>query len=515
MISFRKFVLVGAMLAAFAGLAAAQPAVTTLNIVPGSNPATPMFPSPTLRAEGITEALPYLTVTITANGVPELGVKATYDLTLLSTSGAPITSPTAQILVAPVGGVGVAMPGTAVYGGVVRIPGVVFTFDGIDATASIVIEGLRIDANAIGPNAFVTLQATAFPSNGVIPVGVTANPVTATNATVATILTSLKTTVTPTSDNATKGSTTSGPWTSTMADGSAFDPTATDPATLNPAGALFTAKFMALYAGAFLVNAPENDLRFTFTITNIPSGLTLYVPQTAGPLTLILGTDANGFGGYPAPATVASYAVPANGMVTYQLDPAAINVGNTPAYSVPVYSVGTTPLAVTSAAAPFTFTGGYAPLSTDVSNSASKPILRFATTSVTEYDSFIVVNLPSSHFAFPYVVTGNGWVTGIAIINGGAGFGSAADPTKGNAGTCKLTFYSADGTVVAPTAVTVPLTGAAETAIVPGGNYGFTLDQAIGTGSYAGIVFGACTFDNAKAFGYLNGDGTTAAYLAQ
>jgi len=327
MISFRKFVMVGAMLAAFAGLAAAQ-TVTSLSIIPG--PA----PSPTLRSEGITEALPTLSVTVTADQMILAGT-ATYDLTLLSTSGAPITSPTAQIMVQqlPPAGPVVAMPGTAVYGGVVRIPGVVFTF--VDSSsATVLIQGLRIDANAIGPNAFVTLQGTAFPTASTPGVNVKSNPVTAANATVATILTSLKTTVNPTSDNPTKGSTTSGPWTSTMADGSAFDPTATDPATLNPASALFTAKFTALYAGAFWVNAGENDLRFTFTVTNIPSGLALYVPQAMGPLTLVLGTDANGFGGYAAPATVAAYAVPANGMVTYQLDPMAVGVGNTPAYTV-------------------------------------------------------------------------------------------------------------------------------------------------------------------------------------
>lgn len=511
MISFRKFVMVGAMLAAFAGLAAAQPVVNALSIIPGS-----IGPNPTLRSEGITEALPTLTVTVTTDQVVLAGGTATYDLTLLSTSGAPITSPTAQIMVQqlPPAGAVTALPGTAVYGGVVRIPHVVFTFTAGASSASVLIQGLRIDANAIGPNSFVTLQGTAFPTTAVPGAGVTSNPVTAANATVATILTSLKTTVSPTADNPTKGSTTSGPWTSNDGNGNNFDPTETDPAKLALQSTLFTATFTAQYQGAFWVNAPENALRFTFTVTNIPAGLALYVPQTAGNLTLVLGTDANGMGGYPAPNTVAAYAVPANGMVTYELDN-VVNAGNTPAYTVPVYSVGTTPLAVTSAAAPFTFTGGYAPLSTDVSNSASKPILRFAATSVTEKDSFIIVNLPSSHFAFPYVVSGSGWVTGIAIINGGAGFGSAADPAKGNAGTCKLTFYSADGTMVAPTAVTVPLTGATETAIVPGGNYGFTLDQAIGTGAYAGIVFGSCNFDNAKAFGYLNGDGTTAAYLAQ
>ena len=69
--------------------------------------------------------------------------------------------------------------------------------------------------------------------------------------------------------------------------------------------------------------------------------------------------------------------------------------------------------------------------------------------------------------------------------------------------------------MVPPASVTVPLTGASIAAIPAGGNYGFTLDQAIGTGSYAGIVFGTCNFDNVKAFGYLNGAGTTAAYLAQ
>ena len=73
----------------------------------------------------------------------------------------------------------------------------------------------------------------------------------------------------------------------------------------------------------------------------------------------------------------------------------------------------------------------------------------------------------------------------------------------------KLNFFSADGTAVAPTSVTVPATGS----IVPGGNYGFTLDQVVGSAPYAGIVYATCNFDNVRGFTYLNGDGTTAGYL--
>jgi hypothetical protein len=503
MISFRKFVMVGAMLAVFAGLAAAQ-TIQSVTIMPGAYP--------TLRQEGLTEALPTLNFTLTTDVAPAGGTTVTYDLTILANGGAPFTSPADTIFVNQN-----ANANISVSGPIVRIPGVVFTFGTLlvpSKTATVAITGLRIDANALGANSFASIQATAFPTNGVVSQNlVTLVAVSSPSTNVATVMTSLTTTISAnTSDKLIRNSTTSA-WTSTDPVNGDFDPTNTDPAMLTQAP-LFTTTFAAAYAGAFWTVPPaENKLRFTFTVTNIPAGLALYVPQKVGTLTLVLGTDSTGANGYLAPATLAAYAVPANGMVVYEVE---VDDGSKISYTIPVYSVGTTPLALTSGTAPFTYNGGYAPLSTDLSAKDTSPILRFAANSVTEFDSFLVVTLPSSHFAFPYLVNGNGWVTGIAIINGGAGFGSAANPTKGNAGTCKLTFYSADGTLVAPAAVTVPLASAATATIVPGGNYGFTLDQALGTGTaYAGIVYGACNFDNVKAFGYLNGDGTTAAYLAQ
>jgi hypothetical protein len=503
MISFRKFVMVGAMLAVFAGLAAAQ-TIQSVSIMPATYP--------TLRAEGLTEALPDLTFNVSVGALdpaPAAGSTATYDITILANGGAPFTSPADKILVN-----GNPNANITVSGALVRIPGVVFTFPGLVQTASATVTGLRIDAYALSANAFASIQATAFPTALVPKNGVTLTAVGSSSTNVAVVMTSLTTTISAnTSDKLIKSSTTSGAWTSTDLVNGDFDPTNTDPAMLTQAP-LFTTTFAAAYAGAFWTVPPaENKLRFTFTVTNIPAGLALYVPQKVGTLTLVLGTDSTGANGYLAPATLAAYAVPANGMVVYEVE---VDDGSKISYTIPVYSVGTTPLALTSGTAPFTYNGGYAPLSTDLSAKDTSPILRFAANSVTEFDSFLVVTLPSSHFAFPYLVNGNGWVTGIAIINGGAGFGSAANPTKGNAGTCKLTFYSADGTLVAPAAVTVPLASAATATIVPGGNYGFTLDQALGTGTaYAGIVYGACNFDHVKAFGYLNGDGTTAAYLAQ
>jgi hypothetical protein len=484
------------MLAAFAGLAAAQQ-ITGITVTQNTYP--------TLRSEGLTEPLPTLVYTATLGAVTLNGGTATYDITLLSNSGAPFTSAPGTIVVS-----GNATAAPAVTGAVVRIPAVVFTFAAGSNMAQVTITGLRIDANANGPNTFVTLQSTEFPSStypatGGIGVAGIVPPFTQTQLNVAQVLTSLAPSVSATAAAPVTFSNTNGSWTS-----AGFDPTETVLANL-PGTGLFNVQFKPLYAGAFFTSGIENPLRFTFSLTNLPAGLALYVPQATAKLQLILGTDANGLGGYPAPPSLAAYPVPANGMVTYQA--LASDGSQPPAYVVQVYSVGTTPLALTSAAAPVTFMGSYAPLSSDVSASASSPVLRFAKTSVIEADSFIIVTLPSSHFVFPYVVSGSGWVTGIAIVNAGSGFGSATAPTKGTAGTCKLTFYSADGVTAAPAAVTVPLASASMTAIPAGGNYGFTLDQAI-TGGYAGIVYGVCNFDNVQAFGYLNGDGTTAAYLA-
>jgi hypothetical protein len=501
MISFRKFVLVGAMLAAFAGLASAQ-TVSSFTVLPESYP--------TLRAEGLTELIPALDFNLNLGPAGALAdSSATYDIYIYGKAGAPFTSPAADILVSG----GTFTPGSAlVTGAVVKLPAVNFPFLMGVMTAKVTVTGIRVDANAIGANSPLSFQIVAIPTSGgsavLAPVAENIDTVT-----VGTISTSLVTTVSNSSNNPITGSTTTGPWTSIDGAGNPFDPTETDPAKLALQSPLFTTTFTPQFAGAFWTSGIEKPLRFTFTVTNIPAGLTLYVPQTTAQLVLINGADANGLGGYPAYPTVAAYPLPSTGMVTYEA--IAPNGGLPPGYTIPVYAAGVTPIGLTTAAAPFTFMGSYAPLSADISASASAPILRFSKTSVTEIDSFLIVHLPSSRFAFPYVVTGNGWVTGIAIVNAGAGFGSAAKVSMGNAGTCALTFYSADGTAVAPATVTVPLTGAAISAIPAGGNYGFTLEQAIGTGSYAGIVYGTCNFDNVKAFGYLNGDGTTAAYLAQ
>ena len=496
MISFRKFVLVGAMLAAFAGLASAQ-TVSSFTVLPGSYP--------TLRAEGLTEPLPNLEFTLGLNAATPVGASATYDIYIYGKAVAPFTSPGDTIVVTG----GAFVPGSAlVTGAVVKLPSVNFPFAPLAQTATVTVQGIRIDANAIGANSPLSLQIVAIPTTGGSPVlaPVAENLDT---VTVGTISTSLTTTLSASANAAINMSTTAN-WTS-----GAFDPTETVLANL-PATGLFSVTFAANYAGAFDTTG-ASPLRFSFTVTNLPTGLALYVPQSVplsggNRLDLVLGADANGLGGYIAPQSVAAFPLPANGQAVYQLWK---NDGSMPKYTIQVYSVGTNPLSVTSAAAPVTFVGGYAPLSSDISSSDSAPILRFAKTSTTEIDSFIIVVLPSSHFVFPYVVTGNGWVTGIAVINGGAGWNSAANIMKGTAGTCKLTFFSADGTVVPPASVSVPLAGAAISAIPAGGNYGFTLEQAIGTGSYAGIVYGTCNFDNVKAFGYLNGDGTTAAYLAQ
>jgi len=91
MISFRKFVLVGAMLAAFAGLASAQ-TVSSFTVLPESYP--------TLRAEGLTELIPALDFNLNLGPAGALAdSSATYDIYIYGKAGAPFTSPAADILV--------------------------------------------------------------------------------------------------------------------------------------------------------------------------------------------------------------------------------------------------------------------------------------------------------------------------------------------------------------------------------------------------------------------------------
>jgi hypothetical protein len=255
-------------------------------------------------------------------------------------------------------------------------------------------------------------------------------------------------------------------------------------------------------------------------MNNIPAGLALWAPTsiTVGGTnaTLITGADANGAGGTAAdPAAIIAARINAvgatTGQATYQL--AVGGASGVFDATFNVYSSVDAVLAVTTA--DFSLVGSYAPLSADVSpadyTDASKKVqlLRFATTATTTLTGFLVVTPATQAVSIPYVVsdgTQTGWVTGIVIDNTGSS--SVVYDTKGATGTCTLSFFSADGVMTAPASFTTP-------AIVPGGNYAFTLNQpaALGSANYEGPVVVKCNFDHVAVYAYITGHGSSGAFF--
>jgi hypothetical protein len=489
--------LVALALVIFAGLlSAAAPTVTVTAVYQG-------FPS--FRAEGLTEPIP--SVLFTFSNLP--AGKATYDILLYGTSGAPITSPASAVGQVITGGEGAATGTVTILGGALKIANVVFVPDGT-GTSTLEVSGVRIDANAIGVNNIVSFNSVLVPSNGVIDNNVTIGAETPGTLTLGIVSTSLVVTndETPANGGPVNDTVTGALWGPAT---SAVDPTGatgTDPINL------FDVTFTAQYAGAFVTKAPEKALRFTFMVNAIPTNLALWVPQSVyvgGNVwaMLVAGADANGAGGSLASDTDWIYRLNAagttSGQATYQLSG---SIATAASVVIPVYSSKDGTLGLTTAANPVTLTASYAPLSADI---AADPydkagLLRFAATSTQTSSGFLTTKPSSVTVSLPYVVTGNGWVSGLAIVNTGSS--NTIYTNSGATGACTLNFFSPDGVTPAPAALKTP-------AIVAGGTIGIVLSDPLylGTTVYYGPVVVQCNFDNVAVYSYVAGDNTSAAYV--
>jgi hypothetical protein len=487
MASFRKFALVALALVVFAGLlsAAAAPTVTVTAVYQG-------FPS--FRAEGLTEPIP--SVLFTFSNLP--AGKATYDILLYGTSGAPITSPASAVGQVITGNENAATGSVSILGGAVKIANVVFDPDG-NGTSTLEVSGIRIDANAIGVNNIVSFNSVLVPSNGVIDNNVIIGAETPGTLTLGIVSTSLVVSNDETAAN-------NGPVVGTVTAASVWGPATS---TVDPTGnsgsdpiGLFNLTFAAQYAGAFVTKAPEAALRFTFMVNAIPANLALWVPQSVptpggGVAVLVAGADANGAGGSLASDTDWIYRLNAagttSGQVTYQLSASIPTVASV---VIPVYSSMDGTLGLTTAANPVTLTASYAPLSSDIAadpyNKAG--LLRFAATSTQTSSGFLTTKPSTVSVSLPYVVTGSGWVSGLAIVNTGSS--NTIYTNTGATGACTLNFFSPDGVTPAPAALKTP-------AIVAGGTIGI----------YYGPVVVQCNFDNVAVYSYVAGDNTSAAYV--
>jgi hypothetical protein len=489
MASFKKMFLGASLLTAFAVVAAAAPTATVLPTKLAQ-----------IRGEGITEALTPLTVTIAGTaGNGAISV----DIALTTSGNIAITSPIGEITTTTL----VAGVPTAVAAGTITIVGGTITFHNVPLTlaantTTFTINGLKVNASGVGAGALsvsglVATSADIVPAAQAITTGFLGNPVISIGSQqVATVALGLKVTL---PSKAISAPVNSGDWNSP----SGFDQTK----VYAVGDSLFQVDFTPTSAATIL----PND-RVIIKITNIPAGLALYVPTTiattGGSAVLQVATDNNGAGGAPnSETTNKNVLVNPNGAtsaVVVYVD--AIGIADTTAFSVPFFSVATFPIATATDAA--VISAGYAPLSTDIGHTLSTATPRFLATALTSFSGLFATTAGSSTLVFPYVVTGNGWVTGIAINNAGAGTGDVTDPTKGAAGTCALTFYSVDGTVTAPATVTTP-------SITPGGTQAFLLGTLLKDAPYSGLVVAKCNFINASGFVYLTDTQTTAAYLTK
>jgi hypothetical protein len=503
MASFRKFALVALALVVFAGLlSAAAPVVTVTSTYAGFTG---------FRAEGLTEPIP--PILIDFKGMP--GGPATYDILLYGTSGAPITSPAGAV--AQLASAGSTVGTVTILGGAVKISGVIFNPGEAGGEATLLVSGLRIDANAIGANNIVSLNSVLVPSNGSNDNSTIIGAETPGTLTFGIVTTSLSVSNTAVCTNCQISDTVTGPtWGPAT---STIDP------TVGASNDLFDVTFTPLYAGAFATTAPEANLRFTFMVNNLPANLALWVPQQVTVVNavylnnalvtpaitaqLVAGADANGAGGSLASSSNVVYRVNAagttSGQVTYQLSASVPTVTDV---TIPVFSSKDGTLSLTTAANPVSLTASYAPLSTDIAADAYNKagLLRFAATSTQSESGFLVTKPSTVSISLPYVVTGSGWVSGLAIVNTGSS--NTIYTNAGATGACTLNFFSPDGVTPAPAALKTP-------AIVPGGTIGIVLSDPLylGATGYYGPIVVQCNFDNVAVYSYVAGDNTSAAYV--
>jgi hypothetical protein len=310
-----------------------------------------------------------------------------------------------------------------------------------------------------------------------------------------------------------------------------------DPMTLATAPKIIASINLAGSTGAFTTAATEatneylgaspfitNPTRIALTFSNIPTGVTAYVPWQAQSATgsLIVtywkGLAADGSGAGSA-ATVATpyFAVTNGSTIFYQLTTVTAASGGAGTINIPLVvkiASGTIPAAVASAV---TVGAQLAP----ISSASSVSIPRFAGT-VQSQSGFFGTGLCSTSLLFPYVTTQPGsspWLTGLAIAN------TSSDPfsTAGQSGTCSMYFYGADGTGAATTknvsfgAATVAAGGDAfgSTTAIAAGTVATGLissTNAFGTGTFSGYAVAVCSFQYAHGYSFVIGTNSKGAF---
>lgn len=495
MVSLRKLFPIVASLVLATGIASA----VTINCIPVGSTTN------VLRAEGKTEPIANITYACT----PGAAVPAATDFTLQLFVGGGVTVTSQDASVTAGTHIATATVGADVNLGIVSGNSITWTGVNIPAGAgnfNIVLSNLLIDASMIPTGGTIGINVLAASSNsgnvdsaifGAAP----GSPISQL-ANVAIALKSLN--VTNTAGGTVFAATDSTAKTVKIPKCAVFTKFSTEKPTTDPdnaAAVLTTIKYTGILSSSFPAN-PTTGQRLTYTISNLPAGVGLWVPNKivvshgTAPVVidteadLVLGYGADLSGGYLASVVSGSdiyTKLPASGTAVYQISVAPATASTE--ISLSVFAQAENPTATTALT---TISAGYAPVGTSA-------IPRFAAGGIVATDLIHLTDCTTTLF-FPYVVVGGGYDTGLAVANAGS---DVTDPTSALDGKCVFTF-NGDG---APTA-THDLT------VKAGQTNAFDLLTAYPTGNFSGYAVAACNFQGGAGYTFVvNSKGSTASYL--
>ena len=513
MVSFRKSLMVVALLALCAGLVMAQTTNTTKVIV--------------VRAEGVTEPIDnggiVLNSTLPAAALPA-GFLGTgfYNFTLFSNTTNITSNPGKND--GATGEITLNAGGGAVHG-VINAGSTSVTFTNVKATPTawvagspasftVTIKGIRVNASLLttgGPvvASGVSFTVFALPQDNLTPAALfaTSNGGSSPIFTAENVAYAISTlTVGATKDVVNKNFTFDQ---SATPGGTLSNPTATTP-YFSP---IFTINFTESYSKSFLSPDKEKDdsvdttlvtngTRLQATFTGFPAGTQLWVPNgvISGTVSaiLVLGPDADGSNGKlatklgPTDYTAVTQGTP----VVYEIFGSNISgIGETLAVPVAVsFTVANPALSAIAGSV----SANYAPLSSVPGASATAAIPRFGSSPQTIAGGYYGINACTSQLLFPYVSTGGGWDTGLAISNTGL------TPSSTNAlgGTCAFSFYAATGAPAAP--VAFGAAGFGDTTAIASGTTAVGLASAAvpAGGAFTGYAYAVCNFKSSQGFAF-------------
>ena len=296
------------------------------------------------------------------------------------------------------------------------------------------------------------------------------------------------------------------------------------------------------------VTGTTSGTRFKATFTNIPSGLSIYMPVTVanGNLATAAATTSE-VGSFFAPSAVTSpaqFVLVANGgklvqgatesnglfqvpvsngtaVAIYEItgdQQAAQDTLSIPVYLYAASNVGplqTTALAVAVSFAPITGTTTF-PSFVVGSSTSTTGLVSFTNCSTT--------------LLFPFVSNAGGFETGISIANTSLGSSPSAfiNSVKNSAqsGTCNLAFYPASSTNSYTPSQAPNGNETSTSPFLTGESYAFTLTQALAVNSanpatFTGFMLAQCNFQYAHGFAYITygglgtPNGVAMGYLAE